>query len=123
RADGPRRALRLRSADVSDLRAVERGDGLAAGAHLPDERSPRRPDGDDAGVRPPLRCVPRLHGLRDRVPLRRTVRAAHRGDTRSNRAPALPFVRGSPVSPADLRVVSVSGPYAARAGPAGASPG
>ena len=67
--------------------ALGRGDGLAARAHLPDEGGPRRAHGDDAGVRRALRRVPRLHGVRDRLPVRRAVRAAHRSDARPDRAP------------------------------------
>ena len=47
---------------------------------------PRRAHGDDAGVRRPLRCLPRLHGVRHRLSVRRAVRAAHRSDPRPDRA-------------------------------------
>ena len=82
------RALRLLSADVSDLRAVGRGDGFAARPDLPDEVGPRRARRDDRCLRRPLRRLSRLHGVRHRVPVGRAVRAADRGHARADRAAA-----------------------------------
>ena len=68
-ADRRLRALRLLPADLPDLRAVGRGDGLPARADLPDEGGPRgRADERRDGVA--LGRLPRLHGLRDRLPVR-----------------------------------------------------
>ena len=47
----------------------------------------------------PLRPVPGLHGLRDRLPLGRAVRQADRGDARADRAPAT-RAAGRPAVPA-----------------------
>ena len=71
------RALRLLPADLPDLRAVGRGDGLAARPDPPDGAAPRgraahRRDGR------PLGRLPGLHGVRDRVPVGRAVRQADR---------------------------------------------
>ena len=72
------RALRLLPADLPDLPAVGRGDGLPARADLPDEP---RGEGRDRARRPVPRAhrpVPGLHGLRDRLPVGRAVRQAAR---------------------------------------------
>ena len=108
--------------DVPDLRAVGRGDGLAAGPHLPDEGRPRRPRGDDAVLRPALRRLPRLHGVRHVMSVRRAVRAAHRGDARADRAALPALARRSPVPRRDLRAVPVSRTSADRADAAGHLP-
>ena len=105
------RALRLLPADLPDLRAVGRGDGLPARAHLPDERGAagRADDRRDGAA---LRRVPGLHGLRHRLPLRRAVRQADRGHARPGRAPLRP-ARGRP-GPArcDLRALPLPAPAA-----------
>ena len=64
-ADRRLRALRVLPADLPDLRAVGRGDGLPARTDLPDEgrsrgRAHERLDGVALGR------LPRLHGVRDR---------------------------------------------------------
>ena len=85
-ADRQVRALRLLSADLSDLHAVGRGDGLAARAHLSDEGRRRGADADRRAVRPALRRLSRLHGVRDRVSVRRAVRRRSSSDARADRA-------------------------------------
>src|SRR4029450_11287460 len=95
--------------------AVGRGDGLAARTHLPDEGRPRRPRGDDRSVRASLRRLPRLHGVRDGMSVGRSVLAAHRGDTRSDRTALRALVSGSPLPPRDLLDLSVSEQAAPRA--------
>ena len=72
--------------------AVGRGDGLPARADLPDERGPAG-RADDARDGAALRRLPRLHGLRDRLPLGRAVRQAHRGDPRPGGAALRPARR------------------------------
>ena len=73
--------------DLSELPAARPGDGFAARAHLPDEGGRRGPRGaSSAGVVAALRYLPGLHGVRNGVPVRRAVRAAHRGDARGHRA-------------------------------------
>ena len=87
RPDRRLRALRLLPAHLPDLRALGRGDGLAARADSADEGRPR---GDRPAPDPP-RPLPRLHGVRDRVPVRGAVRQADRG-----RPPAARAQRGAP---------------------------
>ena len=106
-ADRHLRALRVLPAIVPDLRAVGRGDGLAARPHLPDEGGARRTHGDDAGVRQSLRRVPRLHGVRDGVPVRCTICAAHRSDARPDRSSSCALLRRSRIPRGDLRDLSV----------------
>ena len=67
RPDQLLRPLRLLPADLPDLRDDGRGDGLAARSHLPDEGGARGQDGGRAGAALP-RQLPRLPGLRDRLP-------------------------------------------------------
>ena len=86
RADRRLRPLRLLPADVPDVLALARGDGLAARAHhlmaglvdgsIAVERHGRRA----------LRPLPRLHGVRACVPVGRAVRPADRADARLRRA-------------------------------------
>ena len=85
RADRRLRPLRLLPADLPDVFALERGDGLAARADLPDAGARRRIDRADRHGRRALRPLPRLHGLRDLVPVRRAVRPADRADARLRR--------------------------------------
>ena len=67
--------------------ALAGGDGLAARPDLPDGGAARRDDrsSTDDGRRA-LRPLPRLHGVRDGVPVRRPVRPADRADARARRA-------------------------------------
>ena len=129
-ADERLRPLRLLPADVPDLPALERGDGLAAGPDPADGVAPRRHDLAQPDRRRPLRPLPRLHGLRDGLPFRRPVRQADRGDARDDRdrdppplrrpvrarralqAPPLPAPDGAGAAPRAAR------PQAAAAGPA-----
>ena len=85
RADRRLRPLRLLPADVPDVLALARGDGLAARPHLPDGRARRRVDLAERHRRRALRPLPRLHGVRHRVPVRRAVRPADRADARLRR--------------------------------------
>ena len=91
RADRRLRPLRLLPADVPDLHALARGDGLAARADPPDGRPRRRHDRAHRHGRRALRPLPRLHGVRARVPVGRQVRPADRADARLRRGapPAL----------------------------------
>ena len=49
--------------------------------------------------------LPRLHGLRDRLPLRRPVRHAHRADPGAGRAPPRPQRQGPGAARPDLRAL------------------
>src|SRR5262245_61330661 len=80
------RALRLLSADVSDLSPLGRGDGLAARADLSDEGGYRGARGRHAVVCAALRCLSGLSGVCDRLSVRCAVRAADRSDARADRA-------------------------------------
>ena len=116
-ADERLRPLRLLPADVPDLPALERGDGLAARPDPADGVAPRRhdlaqPDRDRA-----LRPLPRLHGLRDRLPLGRAVREADRGDARDDRDRDAPPVR----RPVRARRALQAAPLPAADGPGAAS--
>src|SRR5919197_1979346 len=123
------RALRLLPADVPDVRPVGRGDGLPARAHPAHARRSRgtRPDVRGAGAG--LGQLPGLHGLRDRVPVGRAVRQAHRGHARAGRAPVGAPARRAPAAPRDLRDVppprahEVGGALRAPGRPDGAVPG
>ena len=96
------RALRLLPADVPELRGVRGGDGLAARADRADADRPRggrevSPRDDHA-----LRPLPRLHGVRDRLPVGRAVRPADRaGRARSSSATAT-ATRGERAVPAAI---------------------
>ena len=87
-ADRQVRPLRLLPADLPQLPPARTGNGLAPRPHLHDEGRRRRPARrSTTGMVRPLRHVPRLHGVRNGVPVRRAVRAAHRGNARRDRAP------------------------------------
>ena len=88
RRDRPRahrrlHALRLLPADLPDVRAARPdGGGLAARPHLAHEGAGRRDDDGQLHCRRAHRPLPRLHGVRDRVPVRRPLRPADRADAR-----------------------------------------
>ena len=110
------RALRLLPADVSDLRAVGRGDGFAARPHLPDEVGPRRPRRHDAtrfvghfdACLGCMACVTACPSGVQYAPLIEATRGADRAPVSAQRRrPAVP--RGA------VRGGAVSGAAAARA--------
>ena len=102
------RALRVLPADVPELRGVRGGDGLAARADRADADRPRGGQrglaGDDHAPRP----LPRLHGVRDRVPVGRAVRPADRARAAADRAPR-PAPGASALPAGDLRAVHPPG--------------
>src|SRR6476620_2046546 len=105
------RPLRVLPADLSDLRAaLAGGDGLAARADPADVRARRRDGRALADDRAALRPLPRLHGLRDVVPLRCAVRPADRADARACRG-APPALRRRA---ADAGTVFATVPYPRR---------
>ena len=80
------RPLRLLPDHLPDLRALGRGDGLAP---RPDRADAGRARGGQRAVGRaghPHRPLPRLHGLRHRLPVGRPVRQADRGHPRPGRA-------------------------------------
>src|SRR6185436_3941090 len=78
---------------------------------------------DDARNGAAHRQVPRLHGLRDRMPVRGPVRQADRGDTGPGGTPVR-AVHGAEGAPdRDLRVLPPSASAAADARTVAASPG
>ncbi len=83
RPDRRLRALRLLPPDLPDLPALGRGDGLPARADRADEAGPRR---DLGPARATPGQLPWMHGLRDRLSLRRAVRQADRGHAGADRA-------------------------------------
>ena len=121
-ADRRLRALRVLPAHVPDVRALGRGDGLPARPHLPDEGGPRgRADDRLDGLA--LRRLPRLHGLRDRVPVRRAVRHPDRADPGPGRAQLRPLEEGQGAARAGVLAVPAPAPAAAAAWPAPAAAG
>ena len=90
RADPGLRALRLLPADVPELPRLRGGDGLAARADRADARRPRGGRRDLRRDGHALRPLPRLHGVRDRLPVGRPVRPADRADAAADRAPRRP---------------------------------
>ncbi len=91
------RPLRLLPADVPHLRALARGDGLAARPDLADEGDARRHARAEPDGRRAFRPLPRLHGLPDLVPLGRAVRPADRAGARARReGGAAPGRRSAP---------------------------
>ena len=135
-ADRRLRALRLLPAHLSHVRAVGRGDGLAARAHRPDQAGAGGAVGAD---RRSPRQLPRLHGLRDRLPVRGALRQAAGGRPSAGgaqrrapggraRAPAahLRAVHAArPAAPGRSRAERRTGPGPRRhrPAPAGAPPG
>ena len=85
-ADRRLRPLRLLPAELPDLRALARGDGLAARPDLADEGDRRGHGRAQPHGRRALRPLPRLHGVPHLVPLRRAVRPADRARPRAGRA-------------------------------------
>ena len=84
----PLRALRTVPRLLPDVLRAGDGDGLAAGAHLPDQvprRGPHRPHRLDGAASRPLSRLPRL---RDGLSVRRALWPAHRGRARGDRAAA-----------------------------------
>ncbi len=75
------------------------GNGLAARPHLHDAGGRRRPHGPQRRHGRALRHVSRLHGVRNRVPVRRPVCAAHRGNARIDRAAPRAARGRTPVPP------------------------
>ena len=73
------RALRLLPAGVPHLQGARRGDGLAARPHRADEGSARRRVAA-GGRRPASRSVPRVPGLRNRLPVGRALPRSHHAD-------------------------------------------
>ena len=116
------RPLRLLPAHVPDVRALERGDGLAARAHLPDGGPNRRDDATVADRRSPLRPLPRLHGVRDRLPVGRQVRPADRAHAGARRADDPAPARRASAPLARLQGVPPSAADARRARPRAARP-
>ena len=110
RKGAPRRLrpLRLLPARLPDLRPLGRRDGLAPRPHLHDGqsrpgRSPARPE-----LPHPHGPVPRLHGLHDRLPLRRPVQQAHRRHPRAGRTQHPPHHRGLALPQTPLRHLPAS---------------
>src|SRR5713101_8332472 len=79
------RALRILFARLPHLRDVGAGNGFAAGPHLPHETGERWRRGNEFEMGEPLRQLPRLHGLHDRMPFRGGLRKTYRGDARADR--------------------------------------
>ena len=115
RPDRRLRALRLLPADVPELLDLRGRDGLAARPH---RAHARRQRGGLGGVGRDARAprpLPRLHGLRDRLPVGRPVRQADRAGAPADRAQrAAPAARAAAPAP-DLRALHPPG-AAARAG-------
>src|SRR6185436_4877245 len=122
RAGGRLRPLRVLPAHLPDLCALGRGDGLASRPHLPDETGPRG-RADDARDGAAHRQVPRLHGLRDRLPVRGAVRQADRGYAGPGGTPVQAVLGRAGAADRDLRVLSPSAAATADARTVAASPG
>ena len=87
------RPLRVLPGHLPDVRAVGRRGRLAARADRADRRGPegRRTDVRRDGH--PLRPLPGLHGVRDRLPVGRPVRPSDRAGPPAGRAPPRAFAR------------------------------
>ena len=109
------RPLRVLPADVPDVRALARGDGLAARPHPPHGRAPRRHDRAERDRRAALRPLPRLHGVRLLVPVGRALRPTDREHARSRRGGARPPARRPSRPRASLPPPPVPRPHARRA--------
>ena len=114
------RALRLLPADLPDVRAVGRGDGLAPRADSAHAARARAADPVRGDGHPP-RPVPGLHGVRDRVPVGGQVRPAAAPGSPADRAPSRSLAGRSGLPPADLRGVPASRPAARDGADAGAA--
>src|SRR3954470_7807792 len=99
------RALRLLPADVPELRRLRGGDGLAARTDPAHAGRPRGGRADLARDGHPLRPLPWLHGVRDRVPERRAVRQADRAGAAADRALGGALVAGAGLPEGDLRAL------------------
>ena len=97
------RPLRLLPADLPDLRALARGDGLAARPDLADEGDARGDGRAERDGRRALRPLPRLHGLPHLVPVGRPVRPADRARARARRAGGAAPARRAAAARARLR--------------------
>src|SRR5438132_250401 len=101
------RALRLLPARVPDLPVMAARDGYTARPHLPDEGAVRRQALDVEHGGAALRSLPRLPGVRQRVPVRRAVRRADRADARRGRAAPRALARRPAISCPLVRPVSL----------------
>ena len=108
------RALRLLPADLPHLRALGRGDGLPARAHLPHGDGGEGRDPARGRLHHAHRPLPGLHGVRDRVPVGRAVRPAARGHPAADRAQRAAHAGRPAVPRGDLHAVPL--PAAAAGG-------
>ncbi len=108
-SDRSMRTLWFLPSDLSNLSALESGDGFSARPNIPDENGRgRRRGADGRNLRQPLRQMPGMHGLRDCVPVRRAVWKADRGNAGADRAQLPASVSRSALSQADLLAVPAS---------------
>ena len=113
-------ALRLLPADVPDVRAARPDGGrLPARPDLAHEGARRRDDDGQLRRRRAHRPLPRLHGVRDRVPVGRSLRPADRADARGRRGAVR--AAGRRLAAAHARLLGLPAPAAA-AGCAGGRP-
>ena len=106
------RALRVLPADLPHLRALGRGDGLAARADLPHADGRERGDPARRGLHDAHGPLPGVHGLRDRVPVRGAVRPAARGHPAADRAHTCALAVRPAVPRGDLHAVPLPAPAA-----------
>ncbi len=106
------RPLRLLPPRLPHLRALGRRDGLAARTHLAHAQSRNRRSSARQHLPAAHRPLPRLHGLHDRLPVRRRVQQAHRRHTRPGRTPGrahtLALALRSPLPQTPLRHLPAS---------------